>query len=77
VSRRKRESSGLLSSVDRATVVLGCIALLAGIFVLCFGRGVIAMVVGACLVGLCGVAAVALVFLLVGESEDRERRGRD
>jgi hypothetical protein len=53
-------------------VGLGCVALLAGILILCFAHGVVASVIGICLIGLCGVAGVALVFLLVGESEDRD-----
>jgi hypothetical protein len=42
--------------------------------VLALGGGSTAMVVGGTLLGLGAIAFVALLFLLVGESEDRDRR---
>lgn len=51
----------------------GCAMLLVGgLAVLIAGRGVAAQIVGACLVGIALTIAVALVFLEVGLSEDRE-----
>jgi hypothetical protein len=45
----------------------------AGVLLLALGEGTLATTVGAGLLGLAGIAFVALVFLLVGESEDRDR----
>ena len=56
------------------TASLGVLALLAGIVVLVAGQGSLASTIGAVLLGLAGIAFVALAFLLVGESEDRDRR---
>jgi hypothetical protein len=53
---------------------VGAIALLAGLVVLLAVGGSVASTVGAALLGLAGIAFVALAFLLVGESEDRDRR---
>jgi hypothetical protein len=58
-----------------AARVIGAFALLAavaGAVVLALG-GSAAMVVGGALLGLGAIAFVALLFLLVGESEDRDR----
>jgi peptidoglycan/LPS O-acetylase OafA/YrhL len=63
-----------LTKADRITAGLGVVALLAGIVVLLAVDGDTAATAGALLLGLAGVAFVALVFLLVGESEDRDRR---
>ncbi|HEV2923334.1 MAG TPA: hypothetical protein VGW98_04810 [Solirubrobacteraceae bacterium] len=52
---------------------VGILALVAGTVVLVAGEGTLASTVGAALLGLGGIAFVALVFLLVGESEDRDR----
>jgi hypothetical protein len=49
------------------------LALLAGLVVLLAAGGTGASIVGAGLLGLAGIAFVALAFLLVGESEDRDR----
>jgi uncharacterized membrane protein YuzA (DUF378 family) len=63
-----------LSRSDVFTASLGILALLAGIVVLVAGQGSLASTIGAVLLGLAGLAFVALAFLLVGESEDRDRR---
>jgi uncharacterized membrane protein YuzA (DUF378 family) len=63
-----------LSRSDVFTASLGILALLAGIVVLVAGQGSLASTIGAVLLGLAGIAFVALAFLLVGESEDRDRR---
>jgi hypothetical protein len=50
----------------------GLLAFVAGIAVLTLTQGVMAASVGVFLLGASGVAFVALAFLLVGESEDRD-----
>jgi hypothetical protein len=57
----------------RATGAFALIAAVAGAVVLTLG-GSTAMVAGGALLGLGAIAFVALLFLLVGESEDRDRR---
>jgi hypothetical protein len=52
---------------------LALLALIAGVALLLAVNGVAAMVAGIVLVGLGGIALVSLVFLLVGEGEDRDR----
>lgn len=49
--------------------------LLAGILLLALDAGFVASIVGAGLLGLAGIAFVALAFLFTGESEDRDREG--
>jgi hypothetical protein len=63
-----------LTSADRTAIGIGCAALVAGILVLSVAHSIVPAVIGIFLLGLCGVAFVALVFLLVGESEDRHYR---
>lgn len=55
---------------------LGVIALLAGIVLIITSGGSTGRTVGAVLLGLAGIAFVALAFLLIGESEDRDRRNK-
>ena len=55
-------------------MAVGCIALVAGVLLLLLAHGTVASIVGIFMLGVCGIAFVALVFLLVGESEDREYR---
>jgi hypothetical protein len=62
-----------LSTTGRALLGLGVLSLIAGA-VLDIAGGEIVTVIGAGLLGLAGIAFVALVFLLVGESEDRDRK---
>jgi MFS family permease len=73
---RAGDSSGTrratLSGADRLTLVAGVISLLAGIVLVAVVPGFAATVVGACLLGLAGIAFVALAFLLVGEGEERD-----
>lgn len=56
---------------------LGTLALLAGIGLLLAASDEVAEIIGIGLLGLAGIAFMALVFLLVGESEDRDRRRGD
>jgi hypothetical protein len=62
-----------ITKSDVFTASLGVLALLAGIVVLLAGQGGLTSTIGAVLLGLAGIAFVALAFLLVGESEDRDR----
>jgi hypothetical protein len=63
-----------LTRADLFAGTVGALALVAGlILILAVGRTT-ASIVGAGLLGLAGIAFVALAFLLVGESEDRDRR---
>jgi hypothetical protein len=68
------------SAADRAnragnTVILcvALLALLAGVALLIAGGGVAVTVAGILLIGLAGIALVSLVFLIVGQGEDRDR----
>jgi hypothetical protein len=69
--KRVRRSTGP-TSADLFAAGLGTIALSAGIIVLALVPGAGASILGACLLGLAGIAFVSLAFLLVGESEDRD-----
>jgi hypothetical protein len=61
-----------LSATARVLIGAGVLAVLIGAVLELVG-GTIDEVIGAGLLGLAGIAFVALVFLLVGESEDRDR----
>jgi len=63
-----------VTKADIFAACVGVLALAAGVVLLVAGEGTLASVAGAALLGLAGIAFVALVFLLVGESEDRDRR---
>jgi amino acid transporter len=75
MSAEEHETTRRLTSADRMAIAIGCVALVAGILVLSLAHGATASAIAIFLLGLCGVAFVALVFLLVGESEDRHREG--
>jgi len=51
----------------------GILSLLAGTVVLAALSGLAATIAGIVLIGLGGIALVSLVFLLVGQGEDRDR----
>ena len=59
---------------DLFTAAIGALAFLAGLVLVLAAGDTIASIIGAGLLGLGGIAFVALAFLLVGESEDRDRR---
>jgi hypothetical protein len=61
------------SGADWAAGSIGVIALVAGVVLLLAAGGDNVWIAGVVLLGLAGIAFVALVFLLVGESEDSER----
>jgi hypothetical protein len=65
-----------LSPLGRVLLSGAVLALVCGIAVLAFARGTTATAIGETLVGIAGVGVVSLVFLLVGESEDRDRARR-
>lgn len=62
----------IVSGPDRFTIGVGLVALIAGVALLALSSDVVISIVGACLLGLSAVAFVALAFLMVGESEDRD-----
>jgi hypothetical protein len=63
-----------VTRADLVATALAVVSLVAGVVVLALGSSFAASLAGACLVGLAGIAFVSLVFLLVGESEDRQYR---
>jgi hypothetical protein len=63
-----------LTNDARALLGFAVLALFAGALVLVLAGDLAADVVAIVLLGLGGIALVALVFLLVGESEDDDRR---
>jgi hypothetical protein len=62
-----------VSTTARITALSGGLATIAGTAVLALGHSSTADIVGAALLGLAGIAFTGLAFLLVGESEDRDR----
>jgi hypothetical protein len=73
---RRRRADGMLTTADLVALGGGSACVLAGIVLFAFASGFAATLVGACLLGLGGIAFVSLAFLLVGESEDRNYGGR-
>lgn len=63
-----------LSPTGRALLISAFLALVAGIALLSAGDGSAANALAMVAFGVAGVLAVSLVFLMVGESEDRARR---
>jgi hypothetical protein len=63
-----------LTRADLLAATVGALALVAGLVLILAVGETVASIVGAGLLGLAGIAFVALAFLLVGESEDRDRR---
>lgn len=57
----------------RTIIGAGILIAASGLALLLLDGGTIATVLGASLLGLAGVIFTALAFLLVGESEDRDR----
>jgi MFS family permease len=68
-----RDRLRALTGADRAAIAVGVVAAVAGAVVIALASDTTASIVGACLLGIAGIAFVSLAFLLVGESEDRER----
>jgi len=60
---------------NRFAIAAGVLTLVAGIVVLAVGDGATgATIAGAALLGLAGIAFVSLVFLVIGQSEESDRR---
>jgi hypothetical protein len=57
----------------RTIIGAGILIAASGLALLLLDGGIIATVLGASLLGLAGVIFTALAFLVVGESEDRDR----
>ncbi len=74
MSIEENKTTRRLTSADWTAIGIGCAALVAGTLVLSLAHGTVSSAIGIFLLGLCGIAFVALVFLLVGESEDRHYR---
>lgn len=56
--------------------IIGAVAvsiLVTGVVLLVLAHGILGLVAGSALVGVSGIALVALAFLLVGEGEERDR----
>ena len=62
-------------AMSRHPVLLwvGIVLLVAGTFMTAVDRGVVVVTVGLVVLGLGGVLLVSLAFLIIGESEDRDR----
>jgi len=60
-------------TVNRVTAGFGALALALGVILLVLADGLVLRVLGLALLGLSGIAFMALVFLLVGQSEERDR----
>jgi hypothetical protein len=59
---------------NRFAIAAGVITLVAGIVVLAVASGTGATIAAAMLFGLAGIAFVSLVFLIVGQGEEADRR---
>jgi uncharacterized membrane protein len=59
---------------NRVAVGVGVLALIAGVVVLAVASGTGATIAAAMLLGIAGIAFVSLVFLLIGQSEEDDRR---
>ena len=59
---------------NRFAIVVGALALVAGIVVIAAAGGSGATIAAAMLFGIAGIAFVSLVFLIVGQSEETDRR---
>jgi hypothetical protein len=72
---RERGSRELMAPTEnRAAAVIAALSLLGGIVVLLALSGTAAAIAASVLFGLTGIALVSLVFLIVGQSEEADRR---
>ena len=69
---RRRRPGTALTRADLVVICGGLACLLAGVVLLMLASSFAVTLVGICLLSLAGIAFVSLVFLLVGESEDRD-----
>ncbi len=70
MSAQSRDSDHRANAI---IVSIALLALLAGVVLLAAVAGVVALVAGIVLIGLAGITLVSLVFLRIGQSEDRDR----
>ncbi len=61
---------------NRAAIAIAALSLLAGVVAVAILGGTAEIITAVVLFGLAGVALIALAFLLVGESEEADRRHR-
>ena len=59
---------------NRVAIAIGALTLIAGIAVLAAASGTGATIAAAMLLGIAGIAFVSLIFLIVGQSEEADRR---
>ncbi len=59
---------------NRVAIGVGALALIAGVVVLAVASGTGATIAAAMLLGIAGIAFVSLIFLIVGQSEEDDRR---
>jgi hypothetical protein len=68
------EPSAVRRPENRVVLAAGVVALVAGVVVLIAFSGTAAEIAGAMLLGLAGIAFVSLVFLVIGQGEESDRR---
>ena len=66
--------AGAMPVENRVAIGVGALALVAGVAVLALASGTGATIAAAMLLGIAGIAFVSLVFLIVGQSEEDDRR---
>jgi hypothetical protein len=70
----KAPGRAALPAENRIAVAVGALALIGGVAVLAAASGTAATIAAAMLLGIAGVAFVSLIFLIVGQSEESDRR---
>jgi hypothetical protein len=65
---------GRMPSENRAALVLAACSILAGVITLAVLSGTAQLVAASVLFGLAGIALVSFAFLLVGQSDEADRR---
>ena len=72
---RQHDSSAMTARPEnRIAIAIGIVSLIAGIVTLATLSGTAQVVAASALLGLSGIAFISLVFLLVGQSEEDDRR---
>jgi hypothetical protein len=64
----------LAPAENRAATAIAALSSIAGVVVLAASEGTAAVIAASVLLGLAGIAAVSLAFLIVGQSEEADRR---
>lgn len=71
----RRRRLGQMRPENAVTVAIGVVTLVAGIVVVAIGGGGTgATIAAAMLLGIAGIAFVSLIFLIVGQSEEDDRK---